>query len=114
MATTAPARPGFRRLSEIGEWSKDNQSTARRFALHLDLSAAVIKKTLRQGAAKGSLMDRATANWKAARAVRNYSRAAAHLDAAADCIGKGWNDILEQFHELIEPKPVAGSFDWKG
>lgn len=113
MAATTVRRPTtFNKLSEVGEWVKENQGQGRRFALHVDMTTTIIQRRLENAAAK-KLMDRAVAKFKARRALRQFRRAAAHIDAAADCMGRGWRDIQEQYAELINPGRTRGGFDWQ-
>jgi hypothetical protein len=115
MATTANSGTrtpvNFRKLSEVGEWSKDVQGHARRFGLHIDLTTSVVQRTLVKSSSK-RLLDKATANWRARKAMRQWRRAAAHVDAAADCMARGWMEIHRQFPELITPATARHEFDW--
>lgn len=115
MATSAPprSRASFIRLSQIGEWTKGEQGRARKHALTVDLVTTVVQTTLSNGAAKNGVMAKAIANLRARRAVRNYRRAAAHLDAAADCMGRGWHDIQREFADLINPQAKNAQFNWQ-
>jgi hypothetical protein len=110
--TTGAKAGHFSKLSEMGEYTKTTQGQMRRFALNVDLVATVIQTTLARAAAKQGI-NPAVAKFKARRAVRQFRRAAGHLDAAADCMGKGWHDIQQQFAELINPRPKGQGFNFK-
>jgi hypothetical protein len=104
----------WRKLSEVHAWASEQQSRMRRYAGWIDMTTKSIETTFKRSAAK-RLGDKVRAAWRARKATHQWYRAAAHIDAAADCMSRGWKITLDQFPELIEPqKNRQDPFDWQG